>query len=349
MVVPRRLACPRLLGPPAATVIELFQTPTRSSPWLCASALRTRRSTTCSPSRPATSSTGAALLAEMLGDGADREDIAQRMREAEHAADETTHAIVRRVNSTFVTPVRPRGHLRARLRASTTSWTSWRRPSTCRSSTRSASCPTSWPNQVEVHPALRRADGRGDAAAADDGRPRGVLDRDQPAREPRRQELPPDPGQALQRPVRRARGAQAQGHRGLARGAPSTPSRRSRTSSSRSRSRSPEGGARDRHRGRRRRARIRLHQRLPRRRQRHRHVDLDAGADAADRADDGRGDELRRRLPRPEGRPDGQRGDRPAGRPRRRPGGRARRPARRDRLEPRSPGTSGCRPRRRTR
>lgn len=47
---------------------------------------------------------GAGLLAEMLGDGSDREDIAARMREAEHAADETTHAIVRRVNSTFVTP-----------------------------------------------------------------------------------------------------------------------------------------------------------------------------------------------------------------------------------------------------
>ena len=47
---------------------------------------------------------GAALLAEMLGDGNDREGIAQRMRDAEHAADETTHAIVRRVNSTFVTP-----------------------------------------------------------------------------------------------------------------------------------------------------------------------------------------------------------------------------------------------------
>ena len=47
---------------------------------------------------------GAALLAEMLGDGNDREGIAQRMRDAEHAADETTHEIVRRVNSTFVTP-----------------------------------------------------------------------------------------------------------------------------------------------------------------------------------------------------------------------------------------------------
>jgi uncharacterized protein len=47
---------------------------------------------------------GASLLAEMLGDGNDREGIAQRMRDAEHAADETTHAIVRRVNTTFVTP-----------------------------------------------------------------------------------------------------------------------------------------------------------------------------------------------------------------------------------------------------
>jgi predicted phosphate transport protein (TIGR00153 family) len=47
---------------------------------------------------------GAALLAEMLGDGNDREDIARRMRDAEHTSDETTHEIVRRVNSTFVTP-----------------------------------------------------------------------------------------------------------------------------------------------------------------------------------------------------------------------------------------------------
>ena len=47
---------------------------------------------------------GAALLAEMLGDGNDREGIAQRMRDAEHAADETTHAIVKRVNTTFITP-----------------------------------------------------------------------------------------------------------------------------------------------------------------------------------------------------------------------------------------------------
>ncbi|HTW17581.1 MAG TPA: DUF47 family protein [Nocardioides sp.] len=48
--------------------------------------------------------TGTALLAEMMSDGADREDVARRMRDAEHAADETAHAIVKKVNSTFVTP-----------------------------------------------------------------------------------------------------------------------------------------------------------------------------------------------------------------------------------------------------
>jgi uncharacterized protein len=47
---------------------------------------------------------GAELLAEMLSADGDREDIARRMRDAEHAADETTHSIIRRVNTTFVTP-----------------------------------------------------------------------------------------------------------------------------------------------------------------------------------------------------------------------------------------------------
>jgi uncharacterized protein len=47
---------------------------------------------------------GAGLLAEMLAEGADHADVARRMRDAEHAADETTHGIIRAVNSTFVTP-----------------------------------------------------------------------------------------------------------------------------------------------------------------------------------------------------------------------------------------------------
>jgi predicted phosphate transport protein (TIGR00153 family) len=48
--------------------------------------------------------TGAGLLAEMISEDADRDDVAKRMREAEHICDENTHAIVRRVNSSFVTP-----------------------------------------------------------------------------------------------------------------------------------------------------------------------------------------------------------------------------------------------------
>ena len=48
---------------------------------------------------------GAQLLSrDACGRRSDAPRSRQRMREAEHAADETTHAIVRRVNSTFVTP-----------------------------------------------------------------------------------------------------------------------------------------------------------------------------------------------------------------------------------------------------
>ena len=49
--------------------------------------------------------TGANLLAEMLGaDRPGRKDIAKRMAEVEHAADDSTHEIMRRLNQTFVTP-----------------------------------------------------------------------------------------------------------------------------------------------------------------------------------------------------------------------------------------------------
>jgi uncharacterized protein len=49
--------------------------------------------------------TGAALLSELLAaDPGDRPAIAERMRRAEHAADETTHQILSMVNSTFITP-----------------------------------------------------------------------------------------------------------------------------------------------------------------------------------------------------------------------------------------------------
>ena len=47
---------------------------------------------------------GASLLAQMLDETSDKKAIAEQMREAEHDADETTHKIVRTVNSTFITP-----------------------------------------------------------------------------------------------------------------------------------------------------------------------------------------------------------------------------------------------------
>ncbi len=48
---------------------------------------------------------GSRELTKMLGAGAEeREDIATRMREIEHNADEATHEIIRKVNSSFITP-----------------------------------------------------------------------------------------------------------------------------------------------------------------------------------------------------------------------------------------------------
>ncbi|MFE7429390.1 DUF47 domain-containing protein, partial [Streptomyces sp. NPDC057545] len=49
--------------------------------------------------------TGSKLLMEMLGaDPASRAEIAERMRAAEHAGDDATHAIFHQLNSSFITP-----------------------------------------------------------------------------------------------------------------------------------------------------------------------------------------------------------------------------------------------------
>ena len=48
---------------------------------------------------------GAGLLKDLLGaDSDERKVIAEKMRAAEHAGDEATHAIMRELNETFVTP-----------------------------------------------------------------------------------------------------------------------------------------------------------------------------------------------------------------------------------------------------
>jgi uncharacterized protein len=48
--------------------------------------------------------TGARLLVELIGDGTNREGIAEKMRACEHAGDEYTHTIMRRLNESFITP-----------------------------------------------------------------------------------------------------------------------------------------------------------------------------------------------------------------------------------------------------
>jgi predicted phosphate transport protein (TIGR00153 family) len=48
---------------------------------------------------------GSAILTEVLGaERGEREALAGKMRDAEHAADESTHAIFKKVNSSFITP-----------------------------------------------------------------------------------------------------------------------------------------------------------------------------------------------------------------------------------------------------
>jgi len=48
---------------------------------------------------------GARELTNLLGvERSEREAVAARMRDIEHAADESTHAIMRKVNSSFITP-----------------------------------------------------------------------------------------------------------------------------------------------------------------------------------------------------------------------------------------------------
>ena len=47
---------------------------------------------------------GAQLLCASLEEGADRKAYAQQLRDIEHRSDEITHAVMRQLNSTFVTP-----------------------------------------------------------------------------------------------------------------------------------------------------------------------------------------------------------------------------------------------------
>ena len=48
--------------------------------------------------------TGARLLVELISASTNREAIAEKMRACEHTGDEFTHAIMRRLNESFITP-----------------------------------------------------------------------------------------------------------------------------------------------------------------------------------------------------------------------------------------------------
>jgi predicted phosphate transport protein (TIGR00153 family) len=48
--------------------------------------------------------TASRLLVEIISDGSDREALAEKMRACEHAGDERTHAIMNRLNESFITP-----------------------------------------------------------------------------------------------------------------------------------------------------------------------------------------------------------------------------------------------------
>ena len=48
--------------------------------------------------------TGGRLLREILAEGADRHALAKQLRDVEHSSDDVTHTVMRRLNSTFVTP-----------------------------------------------------------------------------------------------------------------------------------------------------------------------------------------------------------------------------------------------------
>jgi predicted phosphate transport protein (TIGR00153 family) len=48
--------------------------------------------------------TASRLLVEIISEGADREALADKMRACEHTGDERTHAIMRRLNESFITP-----------------------------------------------------------------------------------------------------------------------------------------------------------------------------------------------------------------------------------------------------
>ncbi len=182
---------------------------------------------------------GSGLLAEMLAEGADHADVAQRMREAEHNADETTHAIVRRVNQTFVTPFDREDIYR--LASGLDDVMDMMDEAVDLVLLYEVKVlPPELSQQVAGHPAVRGPHLRRHAATAVDAVLGGVLDRDQPPGERRRQEPPTHAGQALLAVSSRPSRSSSSRTSWRLWSTRSTRSRPWPTSSSRSPSRSPE-------------------------------------------------------------------------------------------------------------
>ena len=125
-------------------------------------------------------------------------DLSKRMREAEHDGDETTHSIVRRVNTTFVTPFDREDIYR--LAAGLDDVMDFMEEAVDLVNLYEVEdLPKELANQIEViqRCAELTAEAMPQASYAEESR--GVLDRDQPARERRRQVLSPHPREAVQR------------------------------------------------------------------------------------------------------------------------------------------------------
>ena len=151
---------------------------------LALQACRQRRSTTCSPSRPPTSSTAPASSPRCSVTAADREDIARpdARRRARGRRDDPRDRPSGSTR-TFVTPF-DREDIYALASGLDDVMDFMEEAVDLTLLYEVDELPARAGRPGRGTPALRRADRRGDAAAADDEGPRGVLDRDQPAREP---------------------------------------------------------------------------------------------------------------------------------------------------------------------
>ena len=162
--------------------------------------------------------TGSKLLMELLGaDASGRAEIAERMRAAEHAGDDATHAIFHQLNSSFITPFDREDIYN--LASSLDDIMDFMEEAVDLVVLYNVEeLPKGVEQQIEVlaRAAELTAEAMPNLRTMDE--PHRVLDRGQPAGEPGG----PDPPQAarppLQRQVRRHRGAQAQADRGRAGG-----------------------------------------------------------------------------------------------------------------------------------